>query len=193
MDYESLLGEKRWEILKMIAGSPASPIEISEKLGTTVSYVSQQLKLLEVAGLIKKEKTGNVEKGKPRNIYSVFSTFLSFTILDYNFAEKKQLQLDLHKKITLKIWLIEDSSYHVPLEKLFLELEKDLGKIEGVFLKQHPKGKLVVVTRVKEVERRLVKILKSLDKEIDVTFKEESDPAFFSNEYYCIYNKRRQD
>lgn len=189
MDYNSLLGEKRWEILKIIAGSPASPIEISEKLGTTVSYVSQQLKLLEVAGLIKKERTGNVEKGKPRNIYSIISSFFSYTFLDYNFAIKKNINLDIHKKIVLKIWSLENSLYHIPLEKFFLELEKDLGKIEGVFLKQHPKYKLVVVGK-KEVERRLGKILKSLNKEIDLDFQEELSPAFFSEPYLNLYNKR---
>lgn len=189
MDYNSLLGEKRWEILKIIAGSPASPIEISEKLGTTISYVSQQLKLLEIAGLVKKERTGNIEKGKPRNIYSIGTSFFSYTFLDYNSAIKKNIDLDVHKKILLKIWSLEDSSYHIPLEKIFLELEKDLGKIEGVFLKQHPKYKLVVVGE-KEVERRLGKILKSLDKNINLDFEEELSPAFFLEPFVNLYNKR---
>jgi len=187
MDYNSFLGEKRWEILKIIVGGDASPIKISEKLRTTVSYVSQQLKLLEVAGLVSKVRTGLAEKGKPRNIYSVNKEFMDFTLLEKGFAVKKQLSVDYHKKAILKIWSIDDESYHIPIEKFFLGLEKDLGKIKGIFIQQSPKLKAFVITGSKEVENKANRILTSLGKELEVVFLAESDSVLFSEEYIPLY------
>ena len=59
MNYDSFLSTPRWEILQILAEKPSSPIEIAEKLGTTVSYASQQLTLLSAAGIVFKKKTGN--------------------------------------------------------------------------------------------------------------------------------------
>ena len=69
MELDSFLASPRWEILKIISERPSSPIEIGEKTKTTVSFVSQQLKLLEAAQIVSKEKTGAFEKGKPRNLF----------------------------------------------------------------------------------------------------------------------------
>jgi len=58
METDYLLSSARWDILKIISEKPSSPIQIAEKLNTTVSHVSQQLRLLEAAGLVTKKKTG---------------------------------------------------------------------------------------------------------------------------------------
>ena len=55
MELDSFLASPRWDILRIISENPYSPIEIAERTKTTVSFVSQQLKLLEAAGLVKKE------------------------------------------------------------------------------------------------------------------------------------------
>ena len=62
MEVDVFLGNQRWKILEFLAHKPSSPSEVSKHIKTSVAYVSQQLKLLEVAGLIVKEKTGSVEK-----------------------------------------------------------------------------------------------------------------------------------
>ena len=63
MELDSFLASPRWEILKIISEKPSSPIEIAKKTKTTVSFISQQLKLLEAARIVSKEKTGAFEKG----------------------------------------------------------------------------------------------------------------------------------
>jgi predicted transcriptional regulator len=186
MNYESFLGEKRWEILEMIAGSPSSPIEISEKLGTTVSYVSQQLKLLEVSGFLKKEKTGLAEKGKPRNIYSINTEFFSYTLLDRHRAIKKQIDLDDHKKIILNIWSLE-SSKNNSFEKFVLGLDSSLKDINGLFLKRGTKEKLIVFSGKKEIDKKVGQALKSASLEIDFEVIEEFDPLYFSDKYFNLF------
>lgn len=164
------LVEKRWEILKILASKPSSPLEIAENLGTTVSYVSQQLKLLEAMGLISKEKTGAAEKGKPRSIYSIKNEFAYFSILSKNFSDKKLINLTDHHQSILNIWLLENSSFHYPIEKFFWEIESSLDKIEGIFLEQSFIPKIIVITSFAEIKKKIETILKKLDKKIEISY-----------------------
>ena len=69
-------------------------MELASALNTTSANISQQLRLLELASLVKSEKTSNVDKGKPRVIYSLAgeSAYLIYT--GQNFAEKKLVSFD---------------------------------------------------------------------------------------------------
>lgn len=129
MDLDSFLGEKRWEILKFIAEKPASPLELSEELSTTVSYISQQLKLLEAFGIIHKTKTGLAEKGKPRNVYSISNELIHMTILSEGLSSKKTIYLTPYHKAIISIWSISDSSLHESYTKFLMHavyLSKDI-------------------------------------------------------------------
>lgn len=88
MELDSFLASPRWEILKIISEKPSSPIEIAKKTKTTVSFISQQLKLLEAARIVSKEKTGAFEKGKPRNLFSISKDVVYLTMLTKGFGEK---------------------------------------------------------------------------------------------------------
>ncbi|MEM2139161.1 MAG: ArsR family transcriptional regulator [Candidatus Woesearchaeota archaeon] len=75
MEFETLFSSTRWEILKTLSEKKLSPIELADKLKTTSANISQQLRLLELAGLIKSEKLSNSDKGKPRIVYSLAGDF----------------------------------------------------------------------------------------------------------------------
>lgn len=123
----------RWAILEIIAKKPSSPVEISQKVKTSVSYVSQQLKLLEAAGLVVKEKTGSADKGKPRLVYSISKEILQVTGMLRGFPVKKIIAMDEHHKTVLRIWALEDKKLHRPLEKFYWALEDKLKDVVGVF------------------------------------------------------------
>ena len=55
MEIESLFSSTRWEILELLSKEKLSPIELSLKINTTSANISQQLRLLELAGLVKSE------------------------------------------------------------------------------------------------------------------------------------------
>ncbi|MDA3836429.1 MAG: winged helix-turn-helix domain-containing protein [Nanoarchaeota archaeon] len=170
MNIDLFLGEKRWEILTILAKKPSSPIELSEQLSTTVSYVSQQLKLLEVSGIIYKTRTGAAEKGKPRNVYSLTQEMAQLSILTKDVAEKKLLYLTAHHKAILNIWMVADSTLHYPIEKLFWKLDEYLGKIEGVYLEENSLTRVLVLSGSKEVKQKVNSFIKTLDKQIDCSF-----------------------
>ena len=134
MDLDSFLASPRWEILQIIAQKPSSPIEIASKINTTVSFVSQQLKLLEAAGLVKKERTGAVEKGKPRTIFSLAREIAYIVPLSKDFREKQKVELSKENKVVLKIWSIKDPRIQKITEKFFWAIHEHLEKINGIYI-----------------------------------------------------------
>jgi DNA-binding MarR family transcriptional regulator len=69
MDIDSFFTSPRWKVLEILAKTPSSPMEISKQLNTSIAYISQQLKLLEAAGLVTKVRTRATERGKPRTLF----------------------------------------------------------------------------------------------------------------------------
>jgi DNA-binding transcriptional regulator GbsR (MarR family) len=136
MELDSFLASPRWEILSLISERPSSPIELAEKTKTTVSFVSQQLKLLEAAQIVKKTKTGAFEKGKPRNLFSISKDFLYLTILTNGFSSKKKVDLDLYKKALLQSWLIENEKIQEFFQELLIKLKQELPEIQAILLDQ---------------------------------------------------------
>lgn len=150
MDYDTFLASPRWAILDFIARKPSSPVEISQHIKTSVSYVSQQLKLLEAAGIVTKEKTGSAEKGKPRLVYSIAKEVLQLSGLLKGMPVKKHLVLDEYHKTILRIWALSDEKIHHPIEKLYWRLEDNIDDVNGIFF-DSSKHEVLVVSNSKKV------------------------------------------
>jgi ArsR family transcriptional regulator len=58
--FKALANPTRLRILKILCSKNRNVIEIAEELGLTQSSVSQHLKILENAGVIKKNKNANI-------------------------------------------------------------------------------------------------------------------------------------
>ena len=71
MELEPMFTEQKWNILKCLSEEKYSPLQLAEKLDTTMANISQQLRLLEAANLVKKKKIKNRDKGKPRTLFSL--------------------------------------------------------------------------------------------------------------------------
>jgi DNA-binding MarR family transcriptional regulator len=56
VDIQDLVTGIRWELLQMIVAAPATGAELARALSTTPANVSQHLKLLELGGLVSKER-----------------------------------------------------------------------------------------------------------------------------------------
>ncbi len=102
MDIETLLTGTKWEILKLLSEKKLSPLEIAKKLNTTIANISQQVRLLQTAGLVKKEKTSAVKAGKPRALFSISHDYAMIIVFSEGFAEKKLIKLTKEQKAHLK-------------------------------------------------------------------------------------------
>jgi hypothetical protein len=152
MDFDIFLTSPRWDILEIISKNPSSPIELAEKLNTTVSYVSQQLKLLDAAGLLIKKKTGAAEKGKPRTLFALSNEYLYFSVLTKGFSQKKLVNISEHHKILLKIWFYCEPILHYPFEKLFWKLDESIHEVSSIYLETSFSPKLIVVSDSKKLK-----------------------------------------
>ncbi len=132
MELDSFLASPRWDILKIIMNRPSAPMEISKQLQTTTSFVSQQLKLLEAAGIVKKKKTGAFEKGKPRSLFSISEESLYLIPLAKNAPDKKLLPLSIENKAIVNIWYLENKELQVILQKFFWQIQPHLESIVAI-------------------------------------------------------------
>lgn len=169
MDFDLFLTSPRWEILKIIANKPSSPIEIAEKLKTTVSYVSQQLKILDAANLLKKEKTGNSEKGKPRALFGLSGEFAYLTVVFDGFTNKKLINLSEHHKRLLNLWICVDPLFHYIIEKCFWKLEEDILELEGIFVDiSNQVPKLLILSESRKIKTNVDNLLKTIDNKLEI-------------------------
>ena len=175
MNYDSFLSTPRWEILQILAESPASPIEIAKKLNTTVSYSSQQLTLLNAAGIVVKNRTGAFEKGKPRNLYSLSKEIGYLTCLISGFSSKKLLDLNNEHKAILKFWAYYPEESHNILQKMFWGLS-DFKEDYQILINKDSK-ELVLVSDIKKIKENFLLSFKNNKKEIK--FKAISMDDFF--------------
>lgn len=152
MDMQELVSTSRWPLLACLAREPSSPVAISQEIDTSVAYVSQQLKILEVAGLVQKTKTGATDRGKPRLLYSLVHDFVHITALFRGAPERQQLSPLPHQKTILLIWLFAPRKTHYALERFYWMLEPSLSLVSSLVLTP---SKLIVVSSSPRV-RRLV-------------------------------------
>jgi len=189
MELDSFLASPRWEILKIISEKPSSPIEIAEKTKTTVSFISQQLKLLEAAQIVYKEKTGAFEKGKPRNLFSISKDFFYSIIISNGFGEKKLLHLGEYQSCILKIWFLENKSIQYFLEDFLFKLKNNLEYIEAIFLdvsKITPS--LVIFIEDKKIQQLIDTLSKKSEEKIKIQFFSISDLSKLNtSSFFSIY------
>ena len=95
---DTLLTGIKWRVLEETASSELSPTQLAKRLGTTVAYASQQLKLLEAHGYLKKERVDKGIGGRKNNDtrikYSVNKNSLYLTLLRPYLTERKELKLN---------------------------------------------------------------------------------------------------
>jgi DNA-binding HxlR family transcriptional regulator len=161
MEIETLFTEQKWNILRCLSDGPHSPMQLAEKLKTTMANISQQLRLLEVAKLVKKEKISNRDRGKPRTLYSLLEEYGYLISVMSGFAEKKLLGLTEHHKFILKVWFLENNEVGYCLEQFYWAIIPYLNKVHLIAFNPEPKEIEVIILcdRPAEIERKLGKIV----------------------------------
>jgi len=160
MEIESLFTDVKWDILKLLSERGYSPIEISAKINTTISNVSQQLRLLEAAGLVNKKKISNRDKGKPRTAFYLSDDYAYILLIMNNFTDKKLMRLDDNSKFLLKILFLEDKELHYYIQNFYWKIEENLSKINliGIDVKEKKIGVLIVSNESKELKKNFTSL-----------------------------------
>ena len=134
MDQETLFTGSKWDILKLLGQKKMSPIELAKKSGTSMANISQQLRFLEMAGIVTSQRISNRDKGQPRILYSLSGNNSFLISVAPGFVNKGLQSLNEREKAILKIWFYEHRDRKYALERAFYSLDKYLPEIEGVGL-----------------------------------------------------------
>jgi predicted transcriptional regulator len=186
MEFDDFLTQPKWQILELIATSPTSPVKISEDIGTSVAYVSQQLKLLEAAKIIKKERTKAFGKGKPRLVYSISRDLFHITALINKTPTKKKIIPSEQQKIVLRIWMLENKELIYTSEKLFWRIEEFLESIDSIFI-DAKESKIIIISKIKEIKPIIQAFLKESKNKIEYEISPTLNPNYNSQTLHQIY------
>ncbi len=184
-----MFSEQKWNILKSLSQQKLSPIQLAQKLNTTMANISQQMRLLEAANLVKKEKIKNRDKGKPRTLFSLSENFAYLIPAMQNFADKKLLKVTEHHQITLKIWFLENAELQSNVEKSYWKIEPYMSRIQAMAINLNSKEFVVVADRPDEIEKAVGKSKAIASK---VITKEEAEKVFRQSpmsQWAFIYDK----
>jgi len=155
MEQETLFTAAKWSVLKSLSFEKMSPLELAEENKTSMSNISQALRFLELAGLVKSERISNRDKGQPRVIYSIAKDNAYLIITANSFVDKKLIEIDEHKKAILKIWFYENGSMHFFLEKAFENVENKLDSILGIFIDKNSLTEIKLLIVLKDTNAKL--------------------------------------
>jgi predicted transcriptional regulator len=155
MEQETLFTSSKWDILKCLEAGKKSPIDLAKETNTSVANISQQLRLLELAGFVKSERISNRDKGLPRILYSVSDNHSYIVASTPGFVDKKFLKLQEYQKCTLRIWFLDNSNLQRYLERFFWTIEKHLEKIDVITVdsKDFNNVKVSLVTNNSELKK----------------------------------------
>ncbi len=174
MNFDELFTSQRWNILEIISKKPSSPLEISQILNTSVAYISQQLKLLEAANIVKKEKTGFIEKGKARNLYSPVKEIALLTVLEKFSPKKITLELNDHQKFTLRVWALNSDEIAHTLQIIFWKIEEFIDDVEAICF-DNQTSKTYFLLKTKRSKSRFESLTKDIDTKIKVIISVEEE------------------
>jgi predicted transcriptional regulator len=155
MEQETLFTSSKWDILKCLEAGKRSPIDLAKETNTSVANISQQLRLLELAGFVKSERISNRDKGLPRILYSVSDNHSYIVASTPGFVDKKFLTLQEYQKCTLRIWFLDNSALQRYIERFFWTIEKHLEKIDVITIdaKEFSNVKVGIVTNNMDLKK----------------------------------------
>ncbi len=155
MEQETLFTSSKWDILKCLEAGKKSPLDLAKETHTSVANISQQLRLLELAGFVKSERISNRDKGLPRILYSISNNNSYIVATTPGFVDKKFLTLQDYQRCTLKIWFLDNILLQRYVERFFWSIEKYLDKIDVISVDAKELGniKVFILTNNADVKK----------------------------------------
>jgi DNA-binding transcriptional regulator GbsR (MarR family) len=158
MELAPMFMDQRWNILKHLSKQSLSPLQLANMTSTTIANISQQLRLLEAANLVKKKRVPNRDKGQPRTLFSLTEDYAYIVSLMNEFADKKLIKLTNSQKRLLKILSIDDAPQRDKVENIYFRIHRYLDRIQAIAIDLTSNATVVIVTSDKELKRKLDEI-----------------------------------
>lgn len=144
MEAETILTGARWNLLKLIANHPRTIKELAELTNTSMANIVQQLRILELAGVVRPIKR-RLGRGKPSTLYTLGNKAITIAITPF-YAEKRVITPTPLESAILRLMMINDSNRLTLLRKILSLDKKILSKIDAIIYKE---GDLFIVAQNK--------------------------------------------
>jgi predicted transcriptional regulator len=194
MEQETLFTSSKWDILKCLEAGKKSPIDLAKETNTSVANISQQLRLLELAGFVKSERVSNRDKGLPRILYSVSDNHSYIVASTPGFVDKKFLILQEYQKVTLRIWFLDNVAIQRYIERFFWTIEKSLEKLDVIAIdaKDFSNVKVAMVTNNADLKKMKDVTIEGQNGNVkfSVIFIKEQDAKKSLSNHYIIYDPK---
>jgi len=135
-EIEFELTETKWALLKELERGPLSPKELADLTSTSIANASQQLKLLEAQGYLKKIKKKEINtraKRDARVLYSLSKNKTWITKISKNLVSKKEIRNAEEFLVNLMLCDLKDLMHVI---KFFIEREDLFKKIQCLYYLQ---------------------------------------------------------
>jgi len=194
MEQETLFTSSKWDILKCLESASKSPLDLAKETNTSVANISQQLRLLELAGYVKSERISNRDKGLPRVLYSIANNNAFLIASAPGFIEKKNILLQEYQKCTLRIWFLDNIALQHYVERFFWTIEKSLDKIDLITLdsREFSNIKVSIVTSNSDLKKLKDLIIDGQNGPVkfSITFVKETDIKKLLSTQYIIHDPK---
>lgn len=194
MEQETLFTSSKWDILKCLETGKKSPLDLAKETNTSIANISQQLRLLELAGFVKSERISNRDKGLPRILYSVSDNQAYIVASTPGFVDKKFLKLQEYQKCVLKIWFLDNPVLQRYLERFFWTIEKNLEKIDFIAFDAKDFGNVKVYISTNNADLKKLKDVaidgSSGTVKFSITFIKDQDLKKSLPNCYAIYDPK---
>jgi len=195
MEQETLFTSSKWDILKCLEHAKKSPLELAKETNTSVANISQQLRLLELAGFVRSERISNRDKGLPRILYSLNDNYSYLVVSAQGFVDKKFFRLQNYQKCILKIWFLDNQDLQRYVERFFWSMEKYLDKIDVLTIDSKDVSNIIVY--ISTVNSEIKKSFKdsviegsSGPKKFNISFVKDQDIKKTLLNTYVIYDPK---
>ncbi|MBR9677122.1 winged helix-turn-helix transcriptional regulator [Candidatus Woesearchaeota archaeon] len=191
MQEESLYSATKWDIILELSKKRSSPLELSKSTSTSIANVSQQLRFLELAGIVKSQRISNRDKGQPRLLYSLAGnqSFLIATMP--GFAAKKRCELSTRQRIIMSSWFLQDPRIHKPLEKFAIAIEDQLSDILFIGIKEGYENELIIfsssATAAEKIRSTSSKVSDLKSQKIKVIAKKDNPTNADFEKYHVLH------
>lgn len=145
MEMDGLFVSSKWKILQIISDKPSTPQEISKKLNTSLANVSQQMRFLEFADIVKKTRMAQDTFGKPKSNLSLKNNFSYVVLVSKGCAKKEIVNLDDFQNLLMTCWLNLSGQKKTCFENFIIDNKKRLSLIEEIYF-DGSSNEIIVVT-----------------------------------------------
>ncbi len=179
MDHEQLFTAAKWEILTNLSKKNMSPLELSMKVSTSIANISQSLRFLEMAGIVKSKRVPNRDKGQPRIVYSIARDIVYPIVVSKNFTSKEIKELEPHRKAILKTWDYPIKKHQAIIEKFLWEIEPRFSETKKIVVKDSNDKKITFSIQPESVAKKiLVKTLQAKGKDYAISIVSDDSEGF---------------